>query len=93
MASYRQLKQLILHICRILVNVRQVEGLIRLIPCIGQELLVGEHHYRVDLFSDTIDYQLEELNSRFSEGSMELLILSSALDPSNDFKAFKIDDI
>ncbi|CAL8992547.1 unnamed protein product [Prunus brigantina] len=39
-----------------------------------------------------IDYQLEELNNRFSEGTMELLILSSALDPTNDFKAFKIDD-
>ncbi|XP_021829144.1 zinc finger MYM-type protein 1-like [Prunus avium] len=52
-----------------------------------------EHHYRVDLFNDTIDYQWEELNSRFSEGTMELLILSSALDPSNGFKSFKIDDI
>ncbi|KAI5338306.1 hypothetical protein L3X38_017577 [Prunus dulcis] len=52
-----------------------------------------EHHYQVDLFNDTIDYQLEKLNTRFSYGTIELLTLSFALDPSNDFKAFKIDDI
>jgi hypothetical protein len=32
---------------------------------------------------------LEELNSRFSEGIVELLILSSALESKNNFKSFK----
>ncbi|CAL9019754.1 unnamed protein product, partial [Prunus brigantina] len=54
--------------------------------CQQRDDITIEHHYRVDLFNDTIDYQWEELNSRFSEGTMELLILSSALDPSNGFK-------
>ncbi|KAL6292914.1 hypothetical protein ACE6H2_001056 [Prunus campanulata] len=61
--------------------------------CQQRDDITIEHHYWVDLFNDTIDYQWEELNSRFSEGTMELLILSSALDPSNGFKSFKIDDI
>ena len=55
--------------------------------------ITAEHHYQFDLFNDTIDYQLEELNTRFSEGTIELLTLSSGLGSSNDFKAFKIDDI
>ncbi|KAI5318135.1 hypothetical protein L3X38_037843 [Prunus dulcis] len=61
--------------------------------CQQRDDITIEHHYRVDLFNDTIDYQCEELNSRFIEGTMELLILSSALDPSDGFKSFKIDDI
>ncbi|VVA33621.1 PREDICTED: zinc finger [Prunus dulcis] len=73
------------------VNARYKVGTCR--SCQQRDDITMEHNYRVDLFNDTIDYQLEELNSRFSEGTMELLILSSALDPSNDFKAFKIDDI
>ncbi|XP_021808080.1 uncharacterized protein LOC110751856 [Prunus avium] len=42
---------------------------------------------------EATNYQWEELNSRFREGAMELLSLSSALDPSNGFKSFKIDDM
>ncbi|XP_076930430.1 uncharacterized protein LOC143595246 [Bidens hawaiensis] len=38
-----------------------------------------EHYYRGDLFTSTLDKQLEELNSRFDENAMELLTLSSSL--------------
>ncbi|KAK9049224.1 hypothetical protein SSX86_031809 [Deinandra increscens subsp. villosa] len=38
-----------------------------------------EHYYRVDLFIATLDKHLDELNSRFSDQSMELLSLSSSL--------------
>ncbi|XP_076946237.1 uncharacterized protein LOC143617619 [Bidens hawaiensis] len=38
-----------------------------------------EHYYRVDLFTNTLDKQLHELNSRFNEHVMELLSLSSRL--------------
>ena len=34
-----------------------------------------------------------ELNNRFSEQTMELLTLNSALNPIDRFKSFKIDDI
>ena len=40
-----------------------------------------EHHYCVDIFCVAIDSQLQELNRRFSEHAVELLILSSAFDP------------
>ncbi|XP_073064114.1 uncharacterized protein [Primulina eburnea] len=36
---------------------------------------------------------MEELNSRFSDETVELLILSFALDPKDNFKWFKIDKI
>ncbi|XP_024036210.1 uncharacterized protein LOC107178826 [Citrus sinensis] len=39
------------------------------------------------------DFQLMELNSRFSEQTVELLTLSSALDPVDGFKSFDIDNI
>ena len=36
---------------------------------------------------------MEELNSRFSDGTMELLVLSSALEPKDNFKSFKANAI
>ena len=40
-----------------------------------------EHHFRVDIFYTTIDFQLQELNERFKEDVIELLMLCLALDP------------
>jgi hypothetical protein len=45
-----------------------------------------EHHYRVD-------HQLQELNNRFNEQAIKLLILSIALDPRNSYKLFNVEDI
>lgn len=47
-----------------------------------------EHRYRVDVFDTVIDYQLKELNSKFSEQITKLLILSTSLDPKDTFKLF-----
>ncbi|KAL5764902.1 hypothetical protein ACOSQ2_017496 [Xanthoceras sorbifolium] len=58
-----------------------------------KEHITIEHHYRVEIFTATIDSQLQELNNIFSEQAMELLTLSSALDPRDDFKSFNIDNI
>ncbi|XP_019438936.1 PREDICTED: zinc finger MYM-type protein 1-like [Lupinus angustifolius] len=52
-----------------------------------------EHHYRVNIFLTTIDKQLQELNRRFSEQTMELLTLSASLDPKDVYKTFNIDNI
>ncbi|XP_012833666.1 PREDICTED: zinc finger MYM-type protein 1-like [Erythranthe guttata] len=52
-----------------------------------------EHHFHFDIFVTTIDTQMKELNCRFNEQTMELLTLSCALDPSDSFKSFKVDDI
>ncbi|XP_061345948.1 uncharacterized protein LOC133291663 [Gastrolobium bilobum] len=52
-----------------------------------------DHHYHFDIFNLTIDFQIQELDRRFNEQSMELLSLSSSLDPKDGHKAFNVDDI
>ncbi|XP_062166924.1 uncharacterized protein LOC133873208 [Alnus glutinosa] len=52
-----------------------------------------EHHFRIDAFIAAIDFQLQELDNRFSEHAVELLCLSAALSPLDAYKSFKIDDI
>ncbi|KAH1081436.1 hypothetical protein J1N35_021197 [Gossypium stocksii] len=52
-----------------------------------------EHHFCVDIFYATIDSQLQELNEKFKENMVELLMLCSALDPRDDYKSFNIDKI
>ncbi|PIA36735.1 hypothetical protein AQUCO_03200003v1 [Aquilegia coerulea] len=51
------------------------------------------HHYHFDLFIVVIDYQLMELNHRFTDDTMELLKLSSSFDPRDAYKSFDINDI
>ncbi|XP_050290373.1 uncharacterized protein LOC126728619 [Quercus robur] len=55
--------------------------------------VINEHHYRVNIFYATIDSQLQELNYRFNEDAMELLRLSSALEPREALKSFRISDL
>ena len=52
--------------------------------------LTMEHHFRIGIFTVAIDFQLQELKSRFSELTTELVILSSALNPKDAFRLFKI---
>ncbi|XP_057803145.1 uncharacterized protein LOC131018439 [Salvia miltiorrhiza] len=56
-------------------------------------LVTWEHHYRVDIFYGTIDCILQELGFRFKEDAIELLKLSSSLDPRRGYELFSIDDI
>ncbi|XP_019161971.1 PREDICTED: uncharacterized protein LOC109158512 [Ipomoea nil] len=51
------------------------------------------HHYKVDIFNAVIDSQLQELNNRFDDEAMELIILCSSLDPKEMCISFRIDDI
>ncbi|KAJ9545409.1 hypothetical protein OSB04_025116 [Centaurea solstitialis] len=46
------------------------------------------HHYRVELFYAVINFQLMELENRFSETTTEMLLCMSCLNPSNSFLAF-----
>ena len=55
--------------------------------------IIVEHYYHVNIFNVVIDFHLMKLNSRFAGQTMELLTLSSTLDPVDGFKSFKIDDI
>ncbi|XP_042388004.1 zinc finger MYM-type protein 1-like [Zingiber officinale] len=58
-----------------------------------QDEITVDHHYRVDIFNVVIDSQLQELNSKFNDNTVELIILSSALDPREMRISFRIDDI
>ncbi|XP_050289744.1 uncharacterized protein LOC126727886 [Quercus robur] len=55
--------------------------------------VTNEHHYRINIFYATIDSQLQELNYRFNKDAMELLRLSSALEPREALKSFRISDL
>jgi len=55
--------------------------------------ILQEHYFKVEIFFVTVDKQLQELNCRFNDQAMELLILSYALDPKDAYKAFNIDKI
>jgi hypothetical protein len=52
-----------------------------------------KHHYHFDIFNAAIDFQLQELDNRFGERTIELLTLSSALNPNNAYKSLNIYDI
>jgi len=52
--------------------------------------VIVDHHYRVDIFTAIIDQQLQELNNRFNEQAIELLKLSTTLDPRNSYKLFNV---
>ncbi|KAL1309523.1 hypothetical protein AAHE18_17G184000 [Arachis hypogaea] len=49
--------------------------------------------YTVGRGRSPINSQIQELNSRFNEETMELLTLSTALDPKDNFKLFNIQNI
>ena len=46
------------------------------------------HYYRVELFYTVIDLMLQELNNRFNEVNMELLLCMAYLDQSNSFSEY-----
>ncbi|GMY39380.1 TTF-type domain-containing protein [Fagus crenata] len=49
--------------------------------CQQNDNITIEHYYRIDLFNAIIDFQLLELDNRFTERTTRLLVLSSALNP------------
>ncbi|XP_075665956.1 uncharacterized protein LOC142635730 [Castanea sativa] len=58
-----------------------------------EALTTIEHHLRIDIFTVAIDFRLQELHSRVCELTADLLTLSSALNPKDAFRSFKIGDI
>ncbi|XP_050378430.1 uncharacterized protein LOC126795693 [Argentina anserina] len=61
--------------------------------CQQRNFISIEHHYHIDVFNVWIDLQLSELNRIFSDQASELLILSSTLDPRDNFMSFKAEDV
>ncbi|XP_073312161.1 uncharacterized protein [Primulina huaijiensis] len=61
--------------------------------CQHNDSITVEHHYRFDVFTAAIDFQVEELNNRFKDEAVELLKLSCALEPKENFKLLNVDHI
>ncbi|XP_062013984.1 uncharacterized protein LOC133730401 [Rosa rugosa] len=55
--------------------------------------ITNEHYYRVHILNVVIDFQLAELDSRFIDNSLELLVLSATFDPRDNFLSFKSEDV
>ncbi|XP_020243661.1 uncharacterized protein LOC109821915 [Asparagus officinalis] len=70
---------------------RYVKGTSR--SCQQSDEITIEHHYRFDILYEVVNTQVMELSERFSDRAVELLSLSSALDPKDSFKSFKVDDL
>ncbi|XP_012844543.1 PREDICTED: uncharacterized protein LOC105964581 [Erythranthe guttata] len=54
----------------------------------NEEEMTNLHHYKIETFYTVLDMQLGELNARFSDSTMELLMCVSCLDPSNSFSHY-----
>ncbi|XP_026453142.1 uncharacterized protein LOC113353888 isoform X2 [Papaver somniferum] len=59
--------------------------------CQQKDHITIEHQYRFDIFNVVIDFHLMELSRRFTEETMELLVLCSAFSPDENYKSFDID--
>ncbi|KAK8367051.1 hypothetical protein V6Z12_A02G159500 [Gossypium hirsutum] len=60
---------------------------------IQRDNLTIEYHYWFDIFIAGIDLLLTEINSRFNDEVVELLVISFALDLRDNYKAFWVVDI
>jgi hypothetical protein len=60
---------------------------------LGGNMITQGHHYHVDTFFATLDAIITEVDHRFSELYMELLICISCLDPRDSFSKFGNDKI
>ncbi|XP_030940119.1 zinc finger MYM-type protein 1-like [Quercus lobata] len=70
------------------MNTRYTKGRGRY--CCQDDDLTMEYHFRIGIFTVAIDFQLQELKSRFCELITKLVILSLALNPKDAFRLFKI---
>ncbi|XP_021768492.1 zinc finger MYM-type protein 1-like [Chenopodium quinoa] len=57
------------------------------------EEATNEHHFRVEIFVRVIDLHLQELDDRFNERNMEILICMACLSPKDNFSSFDKDKV
>ncbi|XP_057794712.1 uncharacterized protein LOC131010997 isoform X2 [Salvia miltiorrhiza] len=62
-------------------------------PGYKRQSITNDHYYRVEIFNEVVDLTLQELNTRFSEASTNLLRCMACLDPRNNFSQFDIDQL
>ncbi|KAM6541629.1 hypothetical protein CsatB_006076 [Cannabis sativa] len=57
-------------------------------PQRNSQEITNLHHFRVELFYNIIDMQIQELNDRFNEVNTDLLLCLACLSPVDSFSAF-----
>ncbi|XP_021769732.1 uncharacterized protein LOC110733972 [Chenopodium quinoa] len=57
------------------------------------EEATNQHHFRVGIFLRVIDLLLQELDDRFNERNMEILICMACLSPKDNFSSFDKDKV
>ena len=67
---------------------RYMEGTRRF--CQQKNNITVEDYYHFNIFNVVLDFQLIELNNKFTKKTMELLTFSDALNPIDGFKSFSI---
>jgi hypothetical protein len=55
--------------------------------------ITQDHYFRIDIFYTAIDAIITDLDHRFNEGSLELLVCFSCLDPRDSFSKFDVDKL
>ncbi|XP_021979383.1 uncharacterized protein LOC110875493 [Helianthus annuus] len=55
--------------------------------------ITNRHYYEVENFNTVLDMQLQELDNRFSEVTIELLTCVGSLSPDDNFSAFNVQKI
>ena len=55
--------------------------------------ITNSHHFQVDCFNDVLDWLVQELDSRFSETTSNLLVWSTALSPRDSFHDFNSENL
>jgi hypothetical protein len=55
--------------------------------------ITNQHHFKVETFNVILDWLLQELDSRFSETSSQLLVCSAAFDPRDGFHKFNVESL
>ncbi|XP_024178191.1 uncharacterized protein LOC112184143 [Rosa chinensis] len=58
-----------------------------------EQNITNEHYYQINILNAMIDFQLAELDSRFTDDSLEILVLSATFDPRDNFRSFKFEDV
>ncbi|KAL9674413.1 hypothetical protein QQ045_030685 [Rhodiola kirilowii] len=55
--------------------------------------ITNEHYFWVNALYAVIDSQMAELDNKFTDSSVELLVPSASFHPRNNFEAFKVEDV
>ncbi|XP_022866733.1 uncharacterized protein LOC111386498 [Olea europaea var. sylvestris] len=75
------------------IEIPDLESFYKIGPYRSHDQITIERYHHFNVFNETIDFIMMELNTRFNDISTELLTHSAALDPKKSLESFSIHDI